>query len=803
MREEPNKLVRILVPVLLFVGLGGAVVASFLFGGKTTASNSPSPSSTTPTASTPADPAAPSASVTGVPTSGATPGSTPGTADGGPATAAAGAATGTAQTSTTPAPSPPPAVPAPAGSDPTAALSGLRAIEYPREPLTNLGSSTPRSGLPSKSGGYEMELVFSHTGAGVKELLLANHFEHADAKSHEALQRFAPSAAAPKDSGIGITPFAMEAVSLNGQRVTLSLNLADLNKTFWKQTAPGVFEASIVDAAGTPVAKVRRQYELALGAYEFTIRQSVENLTALPLKIRWEQFGPADPPLGPIRYGGDTRHLRFGYLYDATVDASRTTYADGFNLTHHEILGDAKINPQTGLPYWDVAIKWPNERSRKDNLSLVWAAMTGRYFAVSMHVPVPSGGSAAALAGDAKRLSTVETIERFVVPNGNPATSDFMTGIMNFVLGRQRLPAGVAVLKTTSPEIAVGPSATADLSHAVYAGPIYDNAIKAQPAAVAVGLREIISYSFGGPCAFCTFQTLTHLLLDFLSVLRAYVTHDWALAIMLLVVCVRTILHPVTRWSQVSMLRFGKQMQRVGPKMKAIQEKYKGDPTRLREEVAKLHREEGINYAGMLGCLPMFLQTPVWIALSAMLFFAFELRHQQAFFGLFQSLSGGNWLFLADLAEPDNLIGFGREIRVPLLSSFMGPVTGLNILPLMMGVLFFIQQKYMTPPQAPGTLSPEMEQQLKIQKVLMVVMFPVFMYNAPSGLALYFLTNSTLGIFESKWIRAHVDKTELERKPTTGQKVGWMERLQQRVADAQRIREQQMKMMQTQKKGKR
>lgn len=792
MREEPNKLVRILVPVVLFVGLGGAVVASFMFGGQK-----------------------PAASTTGTDAASAqtAPAESPGT--GTPSTTQPA---GTAASATNPAAPVTPAAPAaapPAAPDtastasptPTIApLTGLRALEYPREALTNLGSSVPGGPGPTKAVGYEMELVFSHTGAGVKELLLANHFGHADAKTHEALQRFAPSAAAPKDSGIGITPFAAEAVSINGQRVTLSLNLQDLGKTFWKQTAPGVFEASIVDGAGTPVAKVTRRYELAQGAYEFTIRQSVENLTGAPMKVRWEQFGPADPPLGPIRYGGDTRHLRFGYLYDANVDSSRTTYADGFNLTHHEILGDAKINPATGLPYWDAAIKWPNDRSRKDNLSLVWAAMTGRYFAVSMHAAAPASGTTAAataLVGDAKKLTTVETVERFVVPNGNPAKSDFMTGIVNFVLGRQRLPAGVAVLKTISPEFAVAPGASADLSHAVYAGPIYDNAIKAEPAAVAVGLREIISYSFGGPCAFCTFQTLTHLLLDFLSVLRAYVTHDWALAIMLLVVCVRTILHPVTRWSQVSMLRFGKQMQRVGPKMKAVQEKYKGDPTRLREEVAKLHREEGINYAGMLGCLPMFLQTPVWIALSAMLFFAFELRHQQAFFGLFQSLSGGSWLFLADLAEPDNLIGFGTEVRVPLLSSFMGPVTGLNILPLMMGVLFFIQQKYMTPPQAPGTLSPEMEQQMKIQKVLMVVMFPVFMYNAPSGLALYFLTNSTLGIFESKWIRAHVDKTELERKPTTGQKVGWMERLQQRIADAQRIREQQMKMMQTQKKGKR
>jgi membrane protein insertase Oxa1/YidC/SpoIIIJ len=41
---------------------------------------------------------------------------------------------------------------------------------------------------------------------------------------------------------------------------------------------------------------------------------------------------------------------------------------------------------------------------------------------------------------------------------------------------------------------------------------------------------------------------------------------------------------------------------------------------------------------------------------------------------------------------------------------------------------------------------------------MMVVMFPVFMYNAPSGLAVYFIANSVLGILESKWIKHHMDK---------------------------------------------
>jgi membrane protein insertase Oxa1/YidC/SpoIIIJ len=46
-------------------------------------------------------------------------------------------------------------------------------------------------------------------------------------------------------------------------------------------------------------------------------------------------------------------------------------------------------------------------------------------------------------------------------------------------------------------------------------------------------------------------------------------------------------------------------------------------------------------------------------------------------------------------------------------------------------------------------------------KWMSVVMFPLFMYAAPSGLAIYFITNSTLAIFENKWIRAHMTKHDL------------------------------------------
>src|SRR5262249_54057346 len=154
------------------------------------------------------------------------------------------------------------------------------------------------------------------------------------------------------------------------------------------------------------------------------------------------------------------------------------------------------------------------------------------------------------------------------------------------------------------------------------------------------------------------------------------------------------------------MARFGKQMAAIGPKQKVIQEKYKDDPLKLREETSKLWREEGISPAGFLGCLPMFLQTPVWIALYAALYFSVEMRNQPAFYGLFQHVKGGGWppwQFLGNLSEADRLLYFGHTVAtVPIL----GPIQSLNVLPILLAVVFFIQQKYLTPPTA-ATMTPE------------------------------------------------------------------------------------------------
>jgi hypothetical protein len=76
-----------------------------------------------------------------------------------------------------------------------------------------------------------------------------------------------------------------------------------------------------------------------------------------------------------------------------------------------------------------------------------------------------------------------------------------------------------------------------------------------------------------------------------------------------------------------------------------------------------------------------------------------------------------------------------------------------------------------------------------------VVLFPVFMYAAPSGLALYFITNSTLAIFESKWIRAHMNKhgmldaDKIREAAKSRKKSGLLAKLQQ-MAEQQQSQQQ-------------
>src|SRR3977135_3708589 len=84
---------------------------------------------------------------------------------------------------------------------------------------------------------------------------------------------------------------------------------------------------------------------------------------------------------------------------------------------------------------------------------------------------------------------------------------------------------------------------------------------------------------------------------------------DWILAIVFLVITIRVILFPIF----VKQIRSQRAMQALQPKMKELQEKYKGDKETLRQEMMKLYQTEKVN--PLMGCLPMFLQIPVFLGL--------------------------------------------------------------------------------------------------------------------------------------------------------------------------------------------
>ncbi|MFK7788146.1 MAG: YidC/Oxa1 family membrane protein insertase, partial [Phycisphaeraceae bacterium] len=337
----------------------------------------------------------------------------------------------------------------------------------------------------------------------------------------------------------------------------------------------------------------------------------------------------------------------------------------------------------------------------------------------------------------------------------------------------------------------------ADLSLDLFAGPREDELFAKQPYQ-ALQYDKTIRYSLGGCFGFCTFQWLAHLLLGFLELLHSFI-FDWGVAIVILVVVVRLILHPLTKRGQTGMMKMGKQMAAIQPEVAKLKKKFADDPRAMQAEQMKLFREKGINPAsGALGCLPMFLQMPIWIALYAMLYYAIELRHVPAFYGVFQEMGG--WPFLADLSSADRFIPLFPDNgeHVFNLIFIRLDYSSINILPIIMGITFFINMKFTTPP-------PMNEQQATQQKIMkiMPLLFPFFLYSAPAGLTLYICASTMAGIVDSYIVRKHVKELEESGdlfKPKEHKPGGFMDKLN-KIAEAKQAQMAESKKQQEQNKG--
>ncbi len=227
--------------------------------------------------------------------------------------------------------------------------------------------------------------------------------------------------------------------------------------------------------------------------------------------------------------------------------------------------------------------------------------------------------------------------------------------------------------------------------------------------------------------------------------LKGYVG-GYGLAIILITLLIRLIIWPVYAKSARSM----KRMSKLTPMMKEIKEKYPDNPQKMNEETMKLYRTYSINPLG--GCLPMFIQLPIFLAFYRMLWSAAELRHE-------------SFLWVDDLAMPDTMFMI-PGLDIPF-----------NLLPILMGITSFIQI-WITPKTGDKT------QQMIF--MLMPLIFLVICYNFAAALALYWTTSNTFSILQT-WLMNKMPEPELQKKATTGKK-SFMQRMQEQAEEAQKAK---------------
>ena len=257
------------------------------------------------------------------------------------------------------------------------------------------------------------------------------------------------------------------------------------------------------------------------------------------------------------------------------------------------------------------------------------------------------------------------------------------------------------------------------------------------------GWGELMQYGWFWPVSVTLNRTLNffHDCLD--GIAKKW---SWGLSIIFLTIVVRIVIWPLHAKSTRTM----KRMSKLQPEMAKLKEKYADDPNKLNTETMGLYRKFGINPLG--GCLPMFIQIPIFFGFYKMLQYAVELR-------------GQGFLWVPDLSQPDT---FATLAGVPI-----------NILPVVMAISSFFQIR-MTPKTGDA-----MQQRIIM---FMPFMFLFFCYNFASALALYWTTQNIFSIGQT-WLMSRIPEPELKPRKDGGKK-SWVQRMAEQQVAAQKQRQQ-------------
>lgn len=216
-------------------------------------------------------------------------------------------------------------------------------------------------------------------------------------------------------------------------------------------------------------------------------------------------------------------------------------------------------------------------------------------------------------------------------------------------------------------------------------------------------------------------------------------THNYGIAIILMTILIRVGLYPLMQKQMVSM----REMQKIQPSMKAVQEKYKNDKERLNKELMALYKEHKVN--PMSGCLPLIIQMPILILLFQVLReFKYHIPNTEIINGGFlwianqvEILKDGLPVIVGGLAAPEQLIGLGDGIF---------GIEYIGILPFLVGGSMYVQQKMTSTGSTTGKDGGSAQQTQKMMTIMMPLMIGFMSFSLPSGLTLYWFTSTLLGI---------------------------------------------------------
>lgn len=550
-------------------------------------------------------------------------------------------------------------------------------------------------GSVDPDSGFKFQLELYSKGAAIKRAT----FSEFDDRDHKNPQPLVFLSAVPFNNNEILSMANTKFVLVQQQQ---QLPLDDIYwKSFDRETAEdgsqtARFEA-LIEAKGTdePVLKLVKTYKVTRGSYLSDCQVTIENLSEVKQQVRFNLAGPSG--LGQEAFRGDMRKVMAGFRVRDSQDQIVRVDLNRSKLAKAKSLDDVRLS--------------------EPNTDFLWAATVNKYFAAIL-VPLPDEGK------DYCDWVTDKT-GQFYNPDGdNKADSGDETIGLDFKIASN----------TLEPVGQDGSSKTYNFQ--LYLGPKDKGLFDRNERYRELGFVQTIDFM---TCC-CPASIIYPLAFGILAIMKWMYgfIHNYGVVIIILVFLMRLIMHPITKKSQVSMSK----MSQLGPKAEEIKKKYAKNKTEMNKQLMALYKEQGAS--PIMGFLPMMVQMPIWLALYSAVSTSIDLR-------------GAGFLpfWITDLSIPDAAWTFPRILTIPLLN---WKIESLNLLPILMGVAFYLQQKMM--PSQAASANPQMAQQQKMMKIMFPLLFPLMLYKLPSGVNLYIMTSTFAGVIEQHVIRKHIREKE-------------------------------------------